>query len=408
MIELTRVHRYLVVAFLLQLCGLPPGYSRQIARDDAYAGKRQNALELFQQGKRLEALPFLEELVRADPKDDESLVDLAASLVDHAATLTDQRAAGQERLRARDLLEQAWNLGNTSPLGMNLSQFLQQLPPSGAIEFSKNPQVEKSMQAGEAAFARRDFDGALKNYSQALELEPTNYSAALFSGNTHDRQNNFAKAAEWYQRAIQIDPNIETAYRYYADMLAKGNDLVGARKMLIQAAVAEPYNRVVWRELRAWGKLSGSQINLVYVSIPPPDGQSARGKPDSLLKPAVSSAWDAYRTIRTQWQQAGEFAKHFPQEKDYRHSLPEESSALKAAATKLSDLRANPDASALIARDLAATELLKLYDAGVIEPYVLFSLGDIGIAQDYAAYRESNRGKLENYMDRFVVPALSP
>jgi hypothetical protein len=80
---------------------------------------------------------------------------------------------------------------------------------------------------------------------------------------------------------------------------------------------------------------------------------------------------------------------------------------LRAAATKLSDLHANPDTSALIAKDLAATELLKLYDAGVIEPYVLFSLGDIGIAQDYAAYRESNRSKLENYMDHFVVPMPS-
>jgi tetratricopeptide (TPR) repeat protein len=71
------------------------------------------------------------------------------------------------------------------------------LPPSGAIEFSKDPRAEQSMQAAEAAFARRDFDEALKNYSQALELEPMNYSAVLFSGNTYDRQNNFAKAAEW-------------------------------------------------------------------------------------------------------------------------------------------------------------------------------------------------------------------
>jgi hypothetical protein len=35
---------------------------------------------------------------------------------------------------------------------------------------------------------------------------------------------------------------------------------------------------------------------------------------------------------------------------------------------------------------------------------VLFSLGDTGIARDYAAYRANNRKKLEDYMDRFVVP----
>ena len=406
MTEPTSRHKCVAVGLLL-LCGLAGGHAQPTASDTSRADQRQKAFELFREGKRLEALPLLEELVKANPRDDESIVELAASLVDHAATLANQQAAGQERLRARDLLDQAWKLGNTSPLALNLAQFLQQLPPSGAIEFSKDPRVEKSIQEGEAAFARRNFGEALKNYSRALELEPNNYSAALFTGNTYDRQNNFAEAAKWFERTIQIDPNIETAFRYYADMLAKQNDLVGARKMLIQAAIAEPYNRAVWRELHAWATLSGLQINMVYVSIPPARDQSADGKPDSLPHSAVFSAWDAYRTVRAQWQQGGEFAKHFPQEKNYRHSLPEESSALRAAATKLSDLRANPDTAALIAKDLAATELLKLYDAGVIEPYVLFSLGDIGIAQDYTGYRENNRSKLGNYIDRFAVQALS-
>ena len=47
--------------------------------------------------------------------------------------------------------------------------------------------------------------------------------------------------------------------------------------------------------------------------------------------------------------------------------------------------------------------LLRLHEAGLIEPYVLFSLGDTGIARDYDAYRAGNRGKLEQYLDQFVV-----
>jgi len=76
------------------------------------------------------------------------------------------------------------------------------------------------MRAGEAAFSRRDYLEAAKNYTKALELEPKNYYAALFIGNAYDRQRDFAKAAEGYERAIQLNANIETAYRYYADMLA--------------------------------------------------------------------------------------------------------------------------------------------------------------------------------------------
>jgi tetratricopeptide (TPR) repeat protein len=159
---------------------LAPCMTAQAGPDTAYQIKQQKAAELFDQGKRLEALPLLEELVKANPKDDEMLVALAACLVDHAAILTDQEAAGKERLRARDLLDQAWNLGNTSALAMNLSQLLKQLPDSGAIKFSENSQAEQFMRTGEAAFSRRDFDDAIKNYSKALEMEPTNYSAGPF------------------------------------------------------------------------------------------------------------------------------------------------------------------------------------------------------------------------------------
>src|SRR5690348_15573671 len=73
--------------------------------DAAYQAKRQQAMQLFDQGKRLEALPLLEDLVQEDPGDQEVVVATAASLVRHAATLTDQQAAGKERLRAKDLLE---------------------------------------------------------------------------------------------------------------------------------------------------------------------------------------------------------------------------------------------------------------------------------------------------------------
>jgi tetratricopeptide (TPR) repeat protein len=397
--------RRVLLRLFVILCAAPCLVA-QTAPDAGYQAKRQKAAELFEQGKRLEALPFLEELVQTNPKDDAMLVALAASLVDHAATLTDEEAAGKERLRARDLLDKAWDLGNTSPLAMNLSQLLRQLPASGAIKFSDKPQVEQFMQAGEAAFSRRDFDEALKNYSKALELEPRNYTAALFTANTYDKQSEFAKAAKWYQHAVELDPNVETAYRYYADMLAIEGDMGQARAMLIQAAVAEPYNRVVWRELHAWAALNKTQINSIYVSIPavPKDGEAAGAKLNPQEPPVVSTAWEAYRAVRTNWQQGGEFKKRFPEEKEYRHTLAEESEALLAAAKVLKKRREDKRATELVRNDQTSSLLLKLYEAGLIEPYVLFSLGDAGIARDYAGYRASNRKKLEDYMDKFVVP----
>src|SRR6267143_3586423 len=98
---------------------------------------------------------------------------------------------------------------------------------------------------------------------------------------TADKQNQFAQGAEWYERAIRLDLNVETAYRYYADMLAKQGDMGKARAMLIHAAVAEPYNRTVWRELHAWATLNNTSINKVYIGVPerPKDGQTSDAEP---------------------------------------------------------------------------------------------------------------------------------
>jgi tetratricopeptide (TPR) repeat protein len=372
---------------LLLLCGAV-WLAAQPASDQA---KVQTASELLAQGKRLEALPLLEELVRADPKDAAMLVALAASLVEHAATLPDQKSAGKERLRARDLLDRAWALGDTSALAMNLSQLLKQLPETGTIKFSADPQVDQAMREGEAAFSRRQYDEARRNYARALDLEPANYSAALFIGNTYDRENEFGKSAEWYKRAIQLAPNVETAYRYYADMLAKQGDMARARTMLLRAAVAEPYNRMVWRELHAWAALNETRIMQVFISVP------------LAQKDETSDIWQPYRDVKARWQTGGEFQRHFPGERQYRNSLPEEVEALTAVA----DGFMSSDRVREVRSDPSLTLLLQLRQAGLIPPYVLFSLGGPGVARDYDGFRAKNHEKLEEYLDKFVVPHLN-
>jgi Flp pilus assembly protein TadD len=405
------------LVLLLSLCAMTPLVFRAnaaeldaaLAKPDASdQQKRQQAVTLFSQGKRLEALPLLEELVQKNPRDAELLVALGASLIEHAATLDDQDAAAKERFRARDLIQKAWQLGNSSPLAENLRQLLQELPANGAIRFSDNPAVEQVMNAGEAAFARRDFDEALTIYAKALELEPTNYSATLFTANAYDRKNDFARASQWYERAMRLDPDIETSFRYYADMLARQGDMAKARSMLIHAAVAEPYNKIVWREIRAWALINKTAFNLVYLPIPrvAKDGSIETANRDSEQPPQPVSAWQAYHSVIAEWRRGGKFEKQFPHVTAYRHSLAEESEALTAAARVLQTLGQDEKSAELVEGNPVAALLLKLYEADLIDPYVLFSLGDDGIARDYIGYRTLNRAKLEAYMDKFVMPAL--
>jgi len=108
--------------------------------------------------------------------------------------------------------------------------------------------------------------------------------------------------------------------------------------------------------------------------------------------------------VKSEWKNGPRFVTQFPQEPEYRHSLPEESEALTATATVLEKLKGDPQTAKLVADNPEAGLLLKLHEAGLIEPYVLFSLGDDDIAKDYVAYRAKNRDKLESYMDKFVLP----
>jgi hypothetical protein len=164
--------------------------------------------------------------------------------------------------------------------------------------------------------------------------------------------------------------------------------------------VAEPYNKIVWREIRAWAIINNTAFNIVYVGIPRPPKAASQSQ-------SVSSAWSKYYSVRADWRNGGKFHKQLPQEADYRHSLPEESEALTAAATTLEKLRRDQKTHDSVAGDPVAGLLLKLYEAGLIDPYVLFSLGDDDLAKDYGAYRARNRAKLENYLDQFVMPPLA-
>jgi tetratricopeptide (TPR) repeat protein len=410
--------RYLharIVVLLFCLAASVPSVLAQMKRDKAETNKREQALRLFNQDQRLEALPLLEELAQNNPNDEDIAVCLAGSLVTHAATLTDRHAAASERLRAKSILEKS---GSNNTLAKNLLQILNEMPDGVATEFSENPAVDQAMRAGEAAFSRRDYDEAIKNYSRALELEPGNYAAVLFIGNTFFRKNDVAKAGEWYEKAIRLDPNIETAYRYYADMLGRTGDMAKARGMLIRAAVAEPYNRMVWRDLMTWAALNDTRINFRYAGVSPdpaplkpPDPKAPKqGQPFFDVKlfaqrpKDLSDAWRAYQSVRADWKDGGKFKQHFSQEAEYRHSLAEETEALTAEVRVLEKLRGDIETAELVIEDQSAALLLKLHQAGVLEPYVLFRLGDEGIAKDYSAYRAAHREKLEEYLDKFVVP----
>jgi tetratricopeptide (TPR) repeat protein len=390
-----------VLLAALSLVLNPYLYSQNNSGDET----RKKAFELFRQDKQLEALPLFEELALKSPDDRDVLLGLGACLVAQAASLEDQDASTRERVRARQVLLKARKLGQNSELLENL---LQMIPEDGVMKYANTP-ADQAMKAAEAAFSQRDFDAAIENYSQVLKYDPKNYEAVLFIGDTYFAKKDWQQAAVWYQKAIDMDPNRETAHRYYGDMLMKNGDMANSRTRFMQAVVAEPYNPVTWRGLKAWADTNKLQLKRVHIEVPKnvvdKDNKNITITVDPKDPEQAAATWVIYGLMKASWHDE-EFKKQFPQEKQYRHSLPEEADALSAAAAALTagkDSDKKKSASSL-PKDPNLLMLLKLKQANLIEPYVLLNGADEGIAQDYAGYREKNREKLVEYLSEFVVP----
>jgi tetratricopeptide (TPR) repeat protein len=399
------IARCLLVAFVAGSFVICSGAHAQAGEGD---GNRKKAFELFRQDKELEALPLFEELALKNPDDRDVLLGLGVCLVSEASTLDDSDAAAKERVRARQVLLKAKKLGNKAAL---LENILQMLPEDGVIKYETTP-ADQAMRAAEAAFAKRDYEEAIKNYSKVLEYEPKNYGAVLFIGDAYFAEKDWAKAGEWYQRAIDLDPNKETAHRYYADMLMKNGEVAKSRTRFIQAVVAEPYNPITWRALQGWATTNKLELKRVHVDTPNNVSQTGEKNititMDPKEPPETSTLWLSYGLAKAKWH-GDEFKKHFPEEKAYRHSLAEEAEALTLAATVWTEVNESDKKkhkAVAPPKDPNLILLLKLYQAKMIEPYVLLNAADNGIALDYAGYREKNREKLEQYLSDFVVPSI--
>src|SRR5262249_13141123 len=152
----------------------------------------------------------------------------------------------------------------------------------------------------------------------------------------------------------------------------------------------EPYNPITWRGLKYWADTNKLQLQQVHIDVPNnvkrnDDNKIVIGY-DPRMPRDASTAWLIYGAVKASWQ-GDEFKKHFPQETKYRHSLDEEAAALATAATLLSENgKDKKKKSSSDAKDPNLVLLARLHDAKMIEPYVLLSAPDDGIAADYAAY----------------------
>jgi tetratricopeptide (TPR) repeat protein len=369
-----------------------------VAQSEETLKMREQAADLFKAMKYAEAFPLYEKLVVLLPFDSSVHRELAFSLISMAKIRKDPAEAKQFRARARTEFVKARDNGDESPV---IAAMIDSTPVDGGedVPFSNNKKVEELMSKAETAFASGKMDEALENYQAAYKLDPKQYHAALFSGDVYMNKQDYARAEEWYQKAIAIDPNIETAYRYSATPLMKQKKYDQARDRYVEAWITEPYNKFALQGIVQWGQITGTPLS--HPKVEPPEitiGADGKTKSTVNLNPLAddgSLAWVSYVSTRETWR-AGKFAKTYPGESTYRHSLKEEAEALREALKMAKTLK--PKTS-----NEQFEVLAKLDQDGLLESFILLALPDNGIAKDHAAYLTTDRAKLRQYVVKYVI-----
>ncbi|HEX8136684.1 MAG TPA: tetratricopeptide repeat protein [Pyrinomonadaceae bacterium] len=364
---------------------------------------KQKVGELIKQQKYTEALPLLEKLVVAEPNNPETHFYLGFALIAQANVVKDDAARRALRIRARNAFIKSKELGNREPL---VDALIQNILPDGSEgkAFSQNAEANKLMTEAEAFFSQGKMDEALKNYQKALQLDPKLYEAALFSGDVYTQRGDFQQAETWYQKAIAIDPNRETAYRYSATPLMKQGKHTEARDRYVEAFINEPYNRFTVSGLTQWAQATHTRLAHPEIEIPTDVTFDEKGDAKVNLDASAmlsgkddgSFAWISYGATRSAWHKE-KFAKTFPRERTYRHSLAEEADALRSVLGLATSDKKVKSLSPSLAK------LKKLNDEGLLEAYILLARPDEGIARDYQAYLSQSRDKLRRYVVEYIV-----
>lgn len=372
----------------------------------AFEAEKSRAVQLVNQKKFAEALPVLEKLAGDKLADGE--VFLGLGIVKWQLQDSGDKAKWREfRLGAKKAFLRAKALGVSVP---EVDLIVASINDNGGDKGeSSNPQAQAAMDEALPAFAGGDYEKAVAAYERAATLDPAHYEASLYTGNTYFALKKYDLAGIWFAKAITIDPDRETAHRYWADALWKAGKDREAIDKFLDAVVGEPYSSAAWRGITQYAK--AKNIGLAHAKIKVPvDFESEEGKTNITLGNLLggkeddgSFAWMAYGISRATWQTgkdgklSDDFVKAYPTEKIYRHSLAEETAAFRMVISLLKDDKKIKKAEPSLAA------LRRLEQEGLLEAWILLARSSEGMKSDYPAYRAANREKIKRYLSNYVM-----
>ncbi len=382
---------------------VPVAPSRTNIKTDAELdAEAKQADALYQQNRAIDTLAMYEDLHAQRPDRMFYTARLAMAWIMKGGATNAPEEKEADRARARKLLMEVQASGQKSDL-VDIELGLLNDSAAAAKAGAAPPRAagQDTLDQAEVLFSKGDLRGSMELYTKAWRENPKLYSAPLFAGDAEYKQDHYDAAGVWFQRAIAIDPDRETAYRYWADDLTKAGRPAEARKEFVEALVAEPYGLAPRAVLKTWATSHGLRY------LPPPvvipialtrgkDAGYTMNVDPARIQDQNYMAWVGYPMQTLAWQK-DKFARAFPGEKTYRHSLAEEVEGLRMLLTVVRNNKKLPPEQ----YDATIRSLMELEKDGMLECWILLDNPDQGVAQDYAAYRAGHRELLKAYVEKY-------
>ena len=83
---------------------------------------------------------------------------------------------------------------------------------AASLFFFGPTQAEKEIDLGATLHDRGEYDGAVKHYSRAIQLDPKNSQAFLYRAHSYTFLDKYDKAVADYTRSIELNPSEAEAY----------------------------------------------------------------------------------------------------------------------------------------------------------------------------------------------------
>jgi len=88
-------------------------------------------------------------------------------------------------------------------------------------EVKPDKEAKEEVDKGEEKFTAKDFNGAIRCYKKAIEIDRTYYKATLYLGDAYLNNEDYDKALVWYKKECDMRPNLLEPRKYHTDAYMK-------------------------------------------------------------------------------------------------------------------------------------------------------------------------------------------